>query len=323
MLLEHRLRPVIPIVVCAVGIALPLFWDIPGHWRLLGAIQNAGHAVLFFAMALSLAWWGVRGVYVLAGLLGLGLAIEGVQYLIGKDCDSHDVYLDNLGSLGGYFAYLAYQRRAWLPAVAALGLMASAFYVPALIALCYSTQWSNYPQLVNFDELGRKYLIDHHEGSEFQLQKLPAEFVQPGPFEPVDGKTNKDKKPNEIKPVGTVLQVICPANNWPGVALVDLAPNWQGFTYLQLDVWLADTTGINLGLALRGQQNQSDHHDVSRRFPLQPGFNRVRWPLQELVAASENKDLLSKVGKLILFCMPELTRVGESRFFVDRIELVE
>lgn len=290
-------------MVCAFGVGLPLLWDIPGHWRLMGALQNAGHAVLFFAMAFCLAWRQLPLLWVLLGLCAVGLGIEGLQYFIGKDCDIQDVALDNLGALSGVLCYRALVRRSLTLALVPLGLIATAFYIPSLIALCYFTQWRNFPMLATFDEPGRAYLIDHHEGSEYALMALPAEFTQQNATQ--------------------VLQLKCPVQNWPGVALIDLAPNWQGFNGLQLDVWLADKTPIQLGLALRGQDNHSDHHDISQRFALAPGFNSVLWPLADIRRAATDANLLTKIDKLIIFCMPEDTRKQPSTLYVDRVRLAE
>ena len=68
-------------------------------------------------------------------------------------------------------------RRSLTLALVPLGLIATAFWIPSLIALCYFTQWRNFP-MPTFDEPGRAYLIDHHEGSEYALMALPAEFTQ-------------------------------------------------------------------------------------------------------------------------------------------------
>ncbi|HMW48434.1 MAG TPA: VanZ family protein [Cellvibrionaceae bacterium] len=300
------------LLVCALSIGLPLFWDIPGHWRLIGALQNSGHAVLFFFMAFCLAWRKLPGQWLLLALCALGLSIEAVQYFIGKDCDIQDVLLDNLGSISGWLSFKLIKNRSLGRAVFPLGmlpvcLMVAAFYKPCLIALCYAMQWQNFPTLVSFDELGRGFLIDHHEGGEYALTRLPAEIIQQG------GPVNRTR----------VLQLNCPAQNWPGVALIDLPPNWQGFTQVQLDVWLADKTPIHLGLALRGLNNQSDHHDVSQRFLLQPGYNRVRWRLKDVRSGASNQNLLAEIDKIIIFCMPEETRKQVSSLWVDDLRLVE
>lgn len=294
------------LMVCALGIGLPLLWDIPGHWRLIGALQNSGHAVLFFAMAFCLVGRKWPGPWVVLGLCLVGVAIELLQYFIGKDCDLQDVLLDTLGAISGCLAFHAFARRSFIYALLPLGLIAAAFYTPLLIALCYAWQWHNYPKLAAFDEVGRGYLIDQYEGSLYSLTQLPAEFSVPT----APGNATR------------VLQLKCPVQNWPGVALTDLAPNWQGFNYVQMDVWLADKTAIHLGLALRGQGNLSDHHDVSQRFSLQPGYNRLRWRLEDIKTAAADTNLLTKVDKLIIFCMPEDTRHEVSSLYLDHVVLV-
>jgi VanZ like family len=149
--------------VCAVGVGLPLIWDLPGHWRLLGALQNAGHTVLFFAMAYCLVWRGT-GIYtVVLALTGVGISIEIIQYFIGKDCDIHDVMLDALGIFSGTTFFFGVKKKSLLLSVAAVLLLAIAFYIPSLVALCYLTQWRNYPVIASFDEPGRVQLIDYHD----------------------------------------------------------------------------------------------------------------------------------------------------------------
>jgi hypothetical protein len=117
--------------------------------------------------------------------------------------------------------------------------------------------------------------------------------------------------------------MVCPQENWPGVALVDVAPDWQGFKALQVDVWLHGNTPITLGIALRGIGNRSDHHDSSRHFALKPGFNSVSWPLDDIAhKAIAGPILLSRIGKIIVFCMPENTRKTGTQLSFDNLKLV-
>jgi hypothetical protein len=300
-LLHKQLNKAATLAVCALGIGLPLFWDVPGHWRLIGALQNSGHTVLFFAMGFCLVWRKMPAPLAFIILLSLGFGIEIFQYFIGKDCDLHDVALDALGIISGIGFFHAVKKSSITWAFISLALASMAFYTPILIAICYLNQWHNYPLLTNFEEPGRSYLIDHHEGSSFELTQLPK---------PWGSDTSN------------VLKMGCPATGWPGVALVDLAPDWRGFTALGLDVWLKDATPITLGIALRAIDNQSDHHDVSQHFLLQPGFNHLQWPLADVLARSaDGPGLLSKIGKIIVFCMPEPSRLRDSVVFFDNLSL--
>ncbi|HEY6530346.1 MAG TPA: VanZ family protein [Cellvibrionaceae bacterium] len=298
---------VIIVGICALGIGLPLFWDLPGHWHLVGALQNSGHTVLFFVMGFCLVWRGLRWYWVVISLLSVGIGIEIIQYFIGKDCDPQDVLLDFIGSISAVGFFHGVKSRSVKFSVLFLTLAATAFYIPVLIALSYFAQWRNFPTLTNFDELGRNYLIDHHEGSWFELTHLP-----PNLRGHVQGDAHDSK----------VLYMGCPPERWPGVTLVDLATDWRGFSRLTLDVWLHDRSPITVGIALRGLDNQSDHHDISRHFAVQPGFNRLDWPLSDIARRSaKGETLLGKVGEIILFCMPEAARTANSALSFDNLRL--
>jgi hypothetical protein len=114
----------------------------------------------------------------------------------------------------------------------------------------------------------------------------------------------------------------CPPERWPGVTLVDLEANWREYSHLTLDVWLHDRSPITLGIALRALDNQSDHHDISQHFTVQPGFNRLEWPLSDVTRRAANGEaLLGKIGKIIFFCMPEPARTANSALSFDNLRL--
>lgn len=299
---HNRIPLLLTIMVCALGVGLPLFWDLPGHWRLLGAMQNSGHTVLFFAMSFCLVWRGLKGWWVFLALLSVGIGIEITQYFIGKDCDIHDVFLDTLGIVSGIVFYSGLQKKS-LPIVFLAALLAAlAFYIPLLISLCYLTQWRSFPTLATFDEPGRNQLVDRHEGASFAFTAAPKDWID-----------------NHSQ----VLRMDCPIEGWPGVALVDLAPDWRNFAELQLDIWLPGELPITLGIAIRAIGNKSDHHDISRHFALRPGLNHVSWPLEDMAQkATSGPILLAKIGKVIIFCMPEDTRKNSSSVYIDNVVLL-
>lgn len=298
---QSRINLLIIVLVFSVCIGLPIFWDIPGHWRLLGSIQNAGHSVLFFVMAICLARCGVSWFINAAGLVLLGIGIEVVQLFIGKDCDYHDVLLDSLGVVAGLVFHEGYTRRSLHWIISALVILSVAFWVPAAIALSYCWQWHKYPVLADFEDIGRSYLLDTIEGASYTL----ALGAIPG-----EPKSN------------TTLKMTCPTQNWPGIALIDVAPNWAEFGSLQLDVWLFENQTITLGLALRGQHNKSDHHDITRKFTLNPGANHLVLPLQAILnELPEGEELLRNINKVLLYCIPEHTRTRPSTMAIDNLTL--
>ncbi|MEY4589329.1 MAG: hypothetical protein RL497_1405 [Pseudomonadota bacterium] len=299
--MQNRLSLGITLLVCAIGIGLPLFWDLPGHLRLIGALQNTGHTVLFFSMAFCLVWQNFNWKIVLLALLSLGIGIEIVQYFIGKDCDVRDVVLDTLGIISGIGVFYSLKKRSVKAGIVSLLPAVLSFYLPTLIAIVYLLQWRNFPLLTNFEEPGRTHLIDYHEGSSFELVQAPRQW-----------SSNRS----------TVLNLGCPAVEWPGVALIDPSSNWHGFSSLKLDVWLYGETPITLGIALRATDNNSSHHDISQRFPLQPGLNQLAWPLADVAARiPKGSKLLSKIGKIIIFCMPEASRSSFNEVAIDNLLL--
>lgn len=298
---QPRISVLVIGLVFAICIGLPLVWDIPGHWRLLRTLQNSGHSVLFLVMAFCLAWRGVHWGKAAIGLLALGGAIEVVQLFIGKDCDFQDVVLDSLGIVAGLLLFWGYTQRSLLSLTLSLAVLSLAFWMPIAIANSYLWQWRNFPVLVNFEDMGRQYLLDSYEGASYTL---------------ATGVIDGEPKSN------TTLKMTCPIQNWPGIALVDLAPDWSGYDSLQLDVWLLDEQPINLGVALRGLENQSDHHDISHRFSLKPGANHLSWPMQEILKhLPDGAKLLTSINKVIIFCMPEQTRTQVSTLAIDNLML--
>jgi VanZ family protein len=280
---------------------IPLGFQVPGQGRLVDAIQNAGHTLLFAlaSFLLVVKGWGRPG-WVVLGLATIGIAIEVVQPWIGRDGNWQDGLMDLLGIAVGFCLGMR-PWRAWR-LLLGLSLLTLALNQPLQLAWAIALQWQRFPLLADFESGSGMLLVDYYEGASAEPMAAPEAY--PG---------NRSQ----------VLQAHFPGSGWPGVVLVDVPPDWRGFEALELEVWLPPDTQLQeLRLALRAQRNLENQHDLSRRFAVQPGLNHLRWPLQEMTEPI-TPTLLEEVGRVVVFAAPNLANPKASReAYLDNFRLV-
>jgi VanZ family protein len=101
------------------ALAVVIWGELTPHPPRLAALlwDKAEHFIAYFGLTLlaSLAW-GLRlsMVWVLAGMVALGGALEIIQSFVGRDAEWGDFFANNLGALTGLIVavvYLAIPRR--------------------------------------------------------------------------------------------------------------------------------------------------------------------------------------------------------------------
>lgn len=305
-------------VAGALLVALVLFAGLPPRPQFLALLNNAGHAPIFGA----LAWIALRllearrartalaATYAtaFAVAVAIGVLVEGVQALIGRDASLGDVAMDAAGAgavLGVTAAVGAGRRR---PAVTAAGLAVAAagIVVVALplvdAALAYARRAEVFPSIATFDSPRDLYFV-RGSGARIDRVRLPPALA------------------GEHSEWG--LQVRLERERSPGLRHEEPAPDWRGHRVLKLDLVNPGEARLRLMLRVHDAKHDQRHEDrFNLAFTLQPHSRRVlEVPLEAIAEAPKDRRLdLGRVAGLVLFELDRPAPVGAT-FYLTRIWL--
>jgi hypothetical protein len=287
------MQPRLPWRTLAALIFLALFLaPLPGIagplWR---ELENAAHVVMFAALTPLLALW-LRRVRPLAsrsdvvimvcawGLAALlGLVIEILQSLSGRDASWGDLRADALGAAAGLLALTAWQQRkhrrrtGWLAAAASLALLVSG---------C----WPLWQQLLT------------------QLEARRAMPVLLGHTTP-RALLNIEQRSATIQRISPHWRIqFQDGLPWPGITFAGWPRDWRRYQALVLDLQNPDNNAVEIGLVVRdaGDTNSYDNR-FNTAFLLAAHAHRViTLPLSEVARTPGGRQLdLGAVRSVSIF----------------------
>lgn len=282
-----RSSPLLILVALAL-LTLVIFGTVPGSSRLSQAVQNAAHAPAFFALSLivltllrncgassSISSLRMR---VFAICLVLGIGIEGVQALLGRDASAMDVLADALGTVAGLACFTARGGRALIVCFVSL---VAAWAPLAWCCAAYLNRYWHFPVLAEFHSSLDLYFL-RSETSSLELRS--------------DGR----------------LQVQFKSGDWPGVTIEEPQPDWTG--YRSLLVELRNPGERSLPLIVR--VHDAAHERLRRqrledryngRFELAPQTTRrLEIPLTTIETAPEDRRMdMRHIAGIVIFTRAE------------------
>lgn len=264
-----------------------------GDTRIHNELRNAGHALVFAAVAL-LALFGLRALGAgraaayggaLAVALGLGAVSEYLQ--IGnplRDASVGDWWRDAAGAVAALIAVAFWRRDVvrWPVGTLLLALAAASL---AAVAAPVAIVWGDYR--------GRD-------------AAFPVLCCLTGPWEARFLRANSariEPAPDGPAGPGFMRLQLMPAK-WPGFSVQEVHPDWSGYEALALDVYAERPVPVRLvvrvdDLAHDGT-NRRDR--FSRRFEIEPGLNRIRIPIADILAAPAGRSMdVRRMKKIIVF----------------------
>lgn len=234
-----------------------------GSGTLGQAAQNAAHVPAFGLITwLTLRWLqasGTSGVprrqeSFAAFVVGvaLGIVVELLQALLGRDAEILDVLHDALGSLAALSFVSAYitlrnskSLRAILYAGCALIIVALGTYPLAWGCAAWLKREHQFPTLVEFDSrLDAFFMTANHMD--------PVITAIPPPL----AETSREK----------ALRLVLNAGTYPGIDVEDVHENWKGYSALSLDA--TNPTDKPVWLTIRV-------HDAAHNFTQKDRFTRA------------------------------------------------
>jgi len=272
---------------------------------------DAGHALLFFALALSLSLVSRRfmGRFLLANAAlavvlscAFGAAAELLQAQVGRDSSWSDFYVDVYGSIAGAAFFLFfYLRSLWRFGYLLLSaaLLIWAFKLPVILGYANSIRVDRFPVIADFDDFWlNRYLRT--------MQNAKYAFV-PAP----EGWRGNDSK---------VLWVRFHPAAWPGIQISEVEPNWQGYDLLTLEIFNPGTKNVNLVVRIHDRWHNNRFHDrYSKTFYIRPGYQRLAIPLQQVKSAPKGREMDMQNIRAVMFYSYKVQT--EHELYFDNVRL--
>ncbi len=291
---KELLRPGLFPIALIIATTILLGASLPGHYKLVYALQDSGHFLIFTLLSLAALWpyrnrdespiWQV----ILICLL-FGASIEGVQSQINRDPSLYDLLMDMLGSVVGVVLYLGFIRRSLtslLSVTIAIGLALVAFSQPLYWLMVYQVRADEFPRLINPDNPITNGLLGPYQGGELQRIELPDSW----------------SIPRELG-IHSCVYVSLLGGRWPGIDLQEPEPDWQGYDRLELAIYSDQESDLPLTLRIRDQMhNYRVENQFNRGLTLHPGYNRFSIPLVQISKAPRARNMnLSEVSGVKIF----------------------
>lgn len=302
---ENRLLWIVVITVLLM--AAVSFAQLPGSSLLWRALQNAAH-VPFFMLITFLIYAGIRLLatdrevsWLRQLMLTAELAIvfagltEIVQIATGRVPSMLDWAHDILGVIAALIVLLfiephsrLYWRKRWrvlhgTALVALLGLLVYAFYPLASIAQASWQRDRAFPVVMDL-----------------QADWAPAfTDAQQALIEPAPAKT--------VPMAEGMARIVLLPGQYPSVEMIELSPDWSGYTSLAFTVWLppeqANQTLEYLVLRVQDQQHNQRYGDrYNQRLYIKPGENHFRISLKSIRLAPQGREMaMQSMAALKLF----------------------
>ncbi len=292
------------VLLAAVGLVAPL----PFAGRVMSSIGDIVHAPLFAALAAMLAaFCGPRlsiarpltFVMVWVFMCVVGVGIEWLQPLTGRQSSWQDAWADTWGALAGVVWVYSYQvdshKRKVAYAISSCVLLV-AVARPIYVLYDVAVQHWELPMLASFES-----------SREMQRWTWYSADARRDTLHATHG--------------GYSLRLELHADQYSGLILQDPVADWSPYDSLELDVWLGGDRPLDLVVKIEDQRHNMQHDDRFHHVAhLRPGHNRVTIRLADVEAAPRGRKLnLRRIRRLSLFTASLTSR---RIVFVDNVILL-
>ena len=302
-----------------------LFFTVPTHTFFWKAVNNSGHVPLFMVvgllllhlsrlMAEKLSWPPIRHYAVaLGGVLVLALVTEALQSLIPmRKPQVSDVIHDVLGamcglglaittdhSLSGKWAqWRTFPRSRFIVCGVAL-VMAMSFLPVFEWTYAYWDRANRFPSLLQFSSDWEMKFVN---ASDSHVQMVPPPLGW--------GKSADDR----------VGKVVFHTKKYPRIRLDEPYPDWDGYSYFQLDIFSDLPTPQPIAIRIDDQYHKYRYADgFNKTVTIFPGLNQIQIPLDEirLGPVGRNMDLSAIKAVMLVARNPS----EEFTLYLDNIHL--
>ncbi|MCU7892861.1 MAG: VanZ family protein [Candidatus Thiodiazotropha sp. (ex Ustalcina ferruginea)] len=275
-------------VVLLLGVTLP------GHSRLINALQDSGHFLIFTLLSLAVLWsyktktdkyfWPI-----LLGCLLFGAVMEIVQYTIGREASLYDLLMNAMGVTSGGLLFSGMIRRSiprGLSVLAAVLLFVIAFSGPLYWLFVSQVRNADFPILVNLEGTTASAFLQGSNGGDVRIINRPTNW-------PADIAADQER----------CAIVLLEEGAWPGVSLIEPEPDWRGYQSLELSLYSEQQRMLPLSLRINDRTHNNKFKDrFNQRLELSYGYNRFTIPLKEIENSPSGRRMdLSTITNLLIF----------------------
>ncbi|WP_045859304.1 VanZ family protein [Teredinibacter purpureus] len=302
------------LLVLVVGLNswLLFFYKLPGTNLFWSALQNAGHALLFLGLSLSVSFifhyyvFNQRKRFVvgftIASCLIFGGGVELIQSQVGREASWSDFWLDLAGTLSGVSLYFVALLAGWkkLPFLIASGVLMS-------LSLAEATKWrlgeyyreKAFPVIADFDnDWLNIYAYAAYNGV---LEFVPA---------PVGWHNN----------TSVAARLMMKPAPWPGMTLREVRRDWSGYESFSFDVYNPQPSDVMLVMRIHDEAHKNKHNDrFNRTIMLAPGAHHIEIPLVKVKLAPKDREMNMQRIETVMFYSYQLET--ELILYFDNVRL--
>jgi hypothetical protein len=292
-----------------------------GETLLNRTIQNLGHVPLFaliatLLLALAAHWfgdrWGVQAQYLgaFAGALFVGVATEFIQMLGRRDADLSDLARNVVGATLALVWWCTFDSRLdTMPVRRRIGRVAlRGIVVVVLLALlaplvgvaaAYRERNNRVPVLYSFETPTQARFMKARLAW-YQLIAAPDSWALDSPE--------------------WVARIVFRPLAGGALVLNEPYPDWTGHEALSFEFFVPGEREIEIGIRIDDRRHPVPFGQrFNRRVDLEPGFNSLRIPMEEIVADPIERDLdISSIRRIIVF---PIDPVGGHEIYLRRVFL--
>ena len=296
-------RAVISVFICCLSIFLTawllIHYQLPGNTQFLKALQNSGHALIFFCLSLiicvslrRLRLFKQRKIMAAVAILiciCVNAFVEIIQAGINHQSSWSDLLLDTAGAVAGGLLFISFyttQKRRTLLIVSVVALLLYSLSSP--IYWLYANFNRNYafPIIADFDNTWLNLYFDTEYSARHQILKAPEEW-----------RDNQSQ----------VIKVDFDTGPWPGLITSDVVRNWGSYHHFVFDIYNPHSQTLELVLRIHDAQHNNRHADrFNRTFNVVPGYTQIKVAINEIQNGPKNRELDIKniVGFMVYMSHP-------------------
>ena len=291
--------------------------------RLAQSLQTTGHFVFFGGLAFLAAaavphllpWtrdrlW-LQYAFGLVVSIGLGFGLEVAQKFIPNRLASwEDVIYDAIGAVSFIVLLMVIHSRSrtgwswrWLRWIGSAVFLGTMIYGAAPFVTCVVDHWGRYramPTVLSFsDRWSRRFV-----GIEQTVTLCSTEPPIGWP-------------PDQLN---VALCRIRPGDPYPGLAMHEPYPDWSNFKTFAFDLMPKTSMPDTLHIRIQDLDHNQDYYDrFNRRFSIQPEFQTIRIPIDEIRKGPRHRELdTTRMWSFKIFIIRPTTDV---EFYVGNFRL--
>jgi VanZ family protein len=298
--------------------------DIPQGTHLWRELLDAGHALLFGALTVTLIWTARGSVrfrsqrrlrqflWVASPLFILGIATEIIQPFFGRDGEVIDVVRDSIGILGALCTLLLIEsyraaegeklgsHTLWVLRTILLVLFLGVFQTTGAWVMAYAHRDRVFPVLVSYESATARKFIQRQHAS---IHRCPN---------PVPGADRTDSVWAKI-----TFDNLC---IYPTITVDELYHDWTGYDSLTFDLYSVASSPATVSLRIEDATHAVRYEDrFNTRIAVTPGLNHCAYSLEQIAQAPATRRMaLEKMGRILLFTRQPMDTVS---IFISPIRL--